>query len=164
MNTAGKIAIAAGVLVVVTGGGYLIYKLVTDNAKKKAKDKLAADAKAAAAAGNVSTIPYTPAGTTTKKDNLSNVITDVSALIDGIGSNYKVESYPLASGMKGTNVKRLQKALKKMGYNVGISGANGNYNPATKKALNQFWKDRKYSGEPIIDEIWLEKIEKMVAQ
>ena len=45
----------------------------------------------------------------------------------------------LKKGSKGTDVKELQVALKELGYNVGI--ADGDFGPATRRAVKQFQKD-----------------------
>ena len=48
----------------------------------------------------------------------------------------------LKYGSKGDEVKQLQQALINAGYNVGSSGADGSYGPATQAAVTQYQKDR----------------------
>ena len=48
----------------------------------------------------------------------------------------------LKYGSKGDEVKQLQQALINAGYDVGSSGADGNYGPATQAAVTQYQKDK----------------------
>ena len=47
----------------------------------------------------------------------------------------------LRRGSKGEAVKKLQQALVDHGYSIGASGIDGDYGPATEKAVKQFQKD-----------------------
>ena len=47
----------------------------------------------------------------------------------------------LKYGSKGDEVKQLQQALINAGYDVGSSGADGSYGPATQAAITQYQKD-----------------------
>lgn len=49
----------------------------------------------------------------------------------------------LKKGMKGDDVKALQKALIKLGYSCGKWGADGDFGSATETALKKFQKDHK---------------------
>lgn len=51
----------------------------------------------------------------------------------------------LKYGSKGDEVKQLQQALINAGYNLGSSGADGSYGPATQAAVTQYQKDRGLS-------------------
>ena len=55
----------------------------------------------------------------------------------------KVELKILKQGSKGTSVNALQALLVGYGYSIGSSGVDGDFGPATAKAVKAFQKDKK---------------------
>ena len=47
----------------------------------------------------------------------------------------------LQNGSTGEAVRKLQNSLVSAGYNVGSTGADGIYGPATQRAVRQYQKD-----------------------
>ena len=56
----------------------------------------------------------------------------------------------LTSGDKGTKVKALQEKLIKLGYNLGVHGADGSFGPATQSAVKKFQKDHGLKQDGIV--------------
>lgn len=57
------------------------------------------------------------------------------------GNPYPVPTGTLREGDSGEQVKWVQWELKRLGYDIGKSGVDGQYGPATKKAVEAFQKD-----------------------
>jgi N-acetyl-anhydromuramyl-L-alanine amidase AmpD len=73
---------------------------------------------------------------------------DVKALLEKDRAAAKAEAITikldvLKRGNKGDQVKALQLLLKGYGYDIGSSGADGSFGPATEKALKKYQGDHK---------------------
>lgn len=55
----------------------------------------------------------------------------------------------LSRGSKGESVRKMQQSLINAGYDVGSSGADGNYGPATESAVRRYQKDNGLSVDGI---------------
>lgn len=65
----------------------------------------------------------------------------------------------LRNGSKGTYVKKAQQLLKDRGYDLGICGVDGDFGPATEKAVKQFQKDWGLQQDGVIGSLTWEKLE-----
>jgi peptidoglycan hydrolase-like protein with peptidoglycan-binding domain len=59
------------------------------------------------------------------------------AMLPGPGTS----RYNVKRGMQGQSVQDLQARLIGLGYNLGKAGADGDFGPATRRAVKQFQKD-----------------------
>ena len=73
------------------------------------------------------------------------------------GSTAKLPT--IQAGNKGTYVKKAQQLLKDRGYDLGICGVDGDFGPATEKAVRQFQKDWGLKEDGIIGPATWEKLE-----
>ena len=64
----------------------------------------------------------------------------------------------LRNGSKGTYVKKAQELLKERGYDLGICGIDGDFGPATEKAVRQFQKDWGIEQTGVINQETWEKL------
>lgn len=70
----------------------------------------------------------------------------------------------LVSGSKGSAVKSLQEKLIKLGYSVGVCGADGEYGYGTMVAVRQFQKDHNLSQDGKCGSITLAAIDKEIGK
>ena len=56
----------------------------------------------------------------------------------------------ISYGAKGSDVKKIQQALIKAGYDVGSSGADGSFGPATQAAIKKYQKDNGLKVDGIV--------------
>ena len=66
--------------------------------------------------------------------------------------------------MKGEDVKKVQAALKEKGYDIGASGIDGSYGPATQRAVMAFQKANGLAADGIVGEKTREKLFKKETQ
>lgn len=74
---------------------------------------------------------------------------------EGFGTKLPI----LQNGNKGSYVKKAQQLLKDRGYDLGICGVDGDFGPATEKAVRQFQKDWGLAETGIINQATWEKLE-----
>lgn len=67
----------------------------------------------------------------------------------------------LKKGMKGADVKAMQKALLKLGYNFGKYSADASYGSVTLKTVKQFQKDQHIAVDGIAGKNTIGKLEKL---
>lgn len=85
------------------------------------------------------TAPDTTQGTITQQNNINQNV-----------ANFPLTNGNLQSGAKNDNVKDLQNFLISKGYNVGSTGADGDFGPATKAAVMQFQTDNNLTADGIV--------------
>lgn len=64
----------------------------------------------------------------------------------------------LRRGSSGEDVRKMQQSLRNAGYDIGKSGVDGNYGPATESAVSRFQKDNGLNGDGIAGNITLNKL------
>lgn len=70
---------------------------------------------------------------------------------------YELGDRTLKKGMKGEDVVELQKGLINLGYNLGSSGHDGDFGPATEKAVKEFQKNNGLESDGIFGKASYEK-------
>gem|GEM_PF-1179262 len=74
------------------------------------------------------------------------------------------EERVLENGMEGEDVRRLQRGLIRLGYDLGRWGADGDFGDATEEAVRRFQKDRKLPVTGIVDAATGEALELALAR
>lgn len=64
----------------------------------------------------------------------------------------------LRRGSSGEDVRKMQQSLRNAGYDIGKSGVDGKYGPATESAVSRFQKDNGLNGDGIAGNITLNKL------
>lgn len=64
----------------------------------------------------------------------------------------------LRRGSSGEDVRKMQQSLRNAGYDIGKSGVDGKYGPATESAVRRYQKDNGLNGDGIAGNITLNKL------
>lgn len=107
---------------------------------------------------------------------MQNVRDDVAKLLNGASSNNNVTPTPtpvtpspsfsriLRKGLDGEDVKQLQENLIKLGYNLGVWGADGDFGKATEEAVIKFQQLHKLDDDGEVGPLTLAAIEKALQE
>jgi len=71
--------------------------------------------------------------------------------VDAVGDDPLFRHLPIGQGQSGDHVLQLQQALVRIGLDIGQSGADGHFGPATASAIGQMRYDNHIVGDEVLD-------------